>query len=315
VDDPAPDPAPADPPGVRRVRVDRGEVRLVREEPLVIEVGAEAVLTMRTPGDDEDLALGFLLAEGIVRAADDVLRVEVTPRTAQRSPYPVDVARVVLRPGREPGPVERERLTRAHAIRASCGLCGRASPEGLVDGIAPLAPGAPRVSLRRLAAWAEGLRAVQPVFRATGGSHAAAVIDVVTGERWVVREDVGRHNALDKALGRCAREGRPLARAAVILSGRGGFELVLKALRLGVPIVGSVSAPSSLAVELALERGLTLVGFLRGEGGTVYADDGRLQDESDADEAAAAEPGAAPPDDSGPDGEEPPSGRRASMPS
>jgi FdhD protein len=120
------------------------------------------------------------------------------------------------------------------------------------------------------------MRAGQTVFSATGGSHAAGVFDARTGEPWAVREDVGRHNALDKALGRCARDRRDLSAAAIVLSGRGGFELVLKALRVGAPVVASVSAPSSLAVDLALERGLTLVGFLRGGRGTVYADDGRL---------------------------------------
>ncbi|MCO5168462.1 MAG: formate dehydrogenase accessory sulfurtransferase FdhD [Planctomycetes bacterium] len=278
-------PPPTDLPGVRRLPCEAGEQALVREEPLVIEVctavasGADhvdSVLTMRTPGHDEELALGFLLSEGVLRAPADVATIEAVPRAAAGSPYPVDVVRVSVRPGGAPGPLERDRLTRAHAVRASCGLCGRASPAGLTSGLAPLAAGAPCVTVERLAALAEVMRAGQPVFHATGGSHAAGVFDAETGEPWAVREDVGRHNALDKALGRCARDGRDLARAAVVLSGRGGFELVLKALRLGVPIVGSVSAPSSLSVELALERGLTLVGFLRGGTGTVYSDDGRL---------------------------------------
>lgn len=253
----------------------------MREEPLVIEVVAAAehvdsVLTMRTPGHDDELALGFLLSEGVLRRVSDAASIEAVARADGASPYPVDVVRVTVRPDAAPGPLERDRLTRAHAVRASCGLCGRASPAGLTAGLASLAPGAPRVELARLAALTEVMRAGQPVFHATGGSHAAAVFDAATGEPWAVREDVGRHNALDKALGRCAQDGRDLSRAAVVLSGRGGFELVLKALRLGVPIVGSISAPSSLSVELALERGLTLVGFLRGGTGTVYSDDGRV---------------------------------------
>ena len=280
-----------DPPGVRRLRCDVGEVALVREEPLVIEVWAgpapdatgaarsgpvDSVLTMRTPGDDEDLALGFLLSEGVLARVDDVARLEALSRAADDSPYPVDVVRVTLRPDRLPGPLERERLTRAHAVRASCGLCGRASPAGLTAGLRPLPPGRSMTSLPRLGAMAEAMRAAQAVFSRTGGSHAAGVFDADSGEPWAVREDVGRHNALDKALGRCARDGRDLSRAAIVLSGRGGFELVLKALRLGAPVVASVSAPSTLAVDLAVERGLTLVGFLRGGAGTVYADDGRL---------------------------------------
>lgn len=272
----APDDPPSEPDGVRRLRCDAGDVALVREEPLLIEVAGESVLTMRTPGDDEELALGFLLTEGVLRGIDDVLQVERLTRAEASSPYPIDVVRVALKPGREPGPVERERLTRAHAVRASCGLCGRASPEGLTAGLPPLAPATPRVSVARLAALTEVMRGLQPVFRATGGSHAAGLFDAASGAPWAVYEDVGRHNALDKALGRCVRDGRDLSRAVAVLSGRGGFELVLKALRLGVPVVGSVSAPSSLAVELALEHGLTLVGFLRDGAGTVYADDGRI---------------------------------------
>lgn len=253
---------------------------LVLEEPLVIEVIAaghtDSVLTMRTPGADEDLALGFLLSEGVLTHVDDVLAVEPVPRAAPESPYPVDVVRVRLRPDRTPGPLERERLSRAHALRASCGLCGRASPQGLTAGLRPLPAAQPRTTLASLTAMSEAMRREQAVFSETGGSHAAGVFDACTGEPWAVHEDVGRHNALDKALGRCARDRRDLARAAIVLSGRGGFELVLKALRLGVPVVASVSAPSSLAVDLALEHGLTLVGFLRGGTGTVYADDGRL---------------------------------------
>lgn len=281
MDRPKDDHAPPDPVGVRRTRCDTGDVALVREEPLVIEVLAgggttDSVLTMRTPGDDEDLALGFLLSEGVLARVDDVASVQAVPCAAPDSPYPVDVVRVTVRPDRAPGPLERERLTRTHAVRASCGLCGRASPQGLTAGLRSLVAAQPAVSLARLTAMNEVMRGLQRVFSETGGSHAAGVFDAETAEPWAVREDVGRHNALDKALGRCARDGRDLARAAIVLSGRGGFELVLKALRLGVPVVASVSAPSSLAVDLALERGLTLVGFLRGGAGTVYADDGRL---------------------------------------
>ncbi len=246
---------------------------MVREEPLLIRLGDEAVLTMRTPGADADLALGFLLSEGIVGSADDVERVDVVPRGGEGAS---DVARVHLRAGRAPSPLARERLTRAHAVRASCGLCGLASAEGLTRHLRPLAPGAPRVTRAGLASAAAAMRAAQPLFAASGGSHAAAVFEAERIEPWVVAEDVGRHNALDKALGRCAAEGRELARAVVVLSGRAGFELVLKALRLGVPVVASISAPSSLAVELAEEHGQTLVGFVRDGLPRVYADDGRV---------------------------------------
>jgi FdhD protein len=250
----------------------------VREEPLLIEVGGESVLTMRTPGDDVDLALGFLLGEGILPSLDPVARVEQLAPGAPGGGQ-VDVVRVELRAGAQVGPVARERLSRAHAIRPSCGLCGLASAEGLVRHLRPLSPDLPRVTLARLGRCLDRLRTQQSLFDATGGTHAAGVFGLDDGDAlWAAREDVGRHNALDKALGACAQAGRALEQAAVVLSGRGGYELVLKALRLGVPVVASVSAPTSLAVELAEEHGQTLVGFLRGGGGRVYADDGRLSD-------------------------------------
>lgn len=264
------------PPDAVRVLTDQGPALVAREEPLLIEVAEQSVLTVRTPGGDDELAVGFLLAEGILDGAGDVARVELLPRGAAAA---VDVARVELRPGRELDRLARQRLSRAHAIRPSCGLCGTTSPEGLTRGLAALRPGAPRVSLHALERMARRMRALQPLFAATGGSHAAAVFAATDPETpWVVREDVGRHNALDKALGRAALDGRDLTQAVVVLSGRGGFELVLKALRLGVPVLASVGAPTSLAVELAEERGQTLVGFLRGAaaGPRVYSDEGRL---------------------------------------
>ena len=120
------------------------------------------------------------------------------------------------------------------------------------------------------------MRQGQVLFQATGGCHAAGVFDAASGEPWAIREDVGRHNALDKALGACLAEGRDLSQATVILSGRAGYELVLKTLRLGVPVLASVSAPTRLAVELALEQDQTLVGFLRGQSGRIYAGAERL---------------------------------------
>jgi FdhD protein len=248
---------------------------VVREEPLLIELAGQQVLTMRTPGHDEELALGFLLAEGILDARADVIGAALIPRGGEAA---VDLLRVALREGRSLAPLARERLSRAHAIRPSCGLCGLTSAEGLTRDLPALRPGAPRVTLAALLRMAEGMLAEQPLFHATGGAHAAALFPAGDPERpWAVREDVGRHNALDKALGRALLDGRDLSGAVAILSGRGGYELVLKALRLGVPVVASVGAPSSLAVELAEERGLTLVGFLRdAEGARVYADEGRL---------------------------------------
>lgn len=237
----------------------------------MIEVGAESILTMRTPGHDRELALGFLLGEGILRSPDQVASLEEIPASAES---PVARVAVELSPGVELSPVARTRLQRAHAIRPSCGLCGLATAEGLAQNLAVPKSALPRTSFALLARILEGMRREQVLFRATGGAHAAAVGCAETGEVWAVREDIGRHNALDKALGACVA--RPLSQAAVVLSGRGGYELIVKAARLGVPVVASVSAPSSLAVEIADELGMTLVGFLREGAGRTYSDDDRL---------------------------------------
>jgi FdhD protein len=147
---------------------------------------------------------------------------------------------------------------------------------GLTDGLAPLVPGTPKVLASALAGMVTTLEAHQELFKKTGGCHAAGIFSPA-GELWASAEDVGRHNALDKAIGLAARARRELSSAVAVLSGRGGFELVLKALRVGIPVVASVSAASSLAIEIAEEAGATLVGFVR-PGGTprVYADEGRL---------------------------------------
>ena len=248
---------------------------VVREEPLLIEVEGESVLTMRTPGDDEALALGFLLGEGVIGSLAEVRAVSRHPASGTDPQAATDVVRVSLvDPARAKG--ASGRLARTHEIRASCGLCGRASAEGLTAGLARLEPGQPRVALRSLEDMVRLLEAGQEVFRRTGGSHAAALFSAA-GELWASAEDVGRHNALDKVIGQAARSGRDLRRAVALLSGRGGFELVLKALRVGIGVVASVSAASSLAIEIAEESGATLVGFVRGaQAPRVYSDDGRL---------------------------------------
>ncbi|MBL4847244.1 MAG: formate dehydrogenase accessory sulfurtransferase FdhD [Planctomycetes bacterium] len=259
--------------GLRSVPTNLGPDQVLVEEPLLIEVGEETILTMRTPGHDPELALGFLLGEGILASANQVERLETVP-VGEDSP--TARVRAHLTPGVTLTPLARSRLSRAHAIRPSCGLCGLASAEGLTRALTPPASGQPATTLEVLTRIANTMRSRQHLFRATGGSHAAAIACATSGEVWAVREDIGRHNALDKAVGACAHQ--PLAEAAVVLSGRGGYELVLKAARLGIPIVASVSAPSSLAVDLADELGMTLIGFLREGGGRVYADDGRLED-------------------------------------
>tara|TARA_R110002072_G_scaffold42641_3_gene120331 strand:- start:226 stop:960 length:735 start_codon:yes stop_codon:yes gene_type:complete len=241
------------------------------ESPLVIEVREESILTMRTPGNDQELALGFLLGEGILQSVEQIERIQAIPPSPES---PVAQVQVYLVRGASLSPVARTRLRRAHAIRPSCGLCGLASAEGLAQNLAVPASAAPKTTFAALSRLLEGMRREQRLFRATGGAHAAAVGCAQTGEVWAVREDIGRHNALDKALGACVE--RPLSEAAVVLSGRGGFELIVKAARLGVPVVASVSAPSSLAVEIADELGMTLVGFLRDGTGRIYSDDERI---------------------------------------
>ena len=253
---------------------DEGEW-VAREEPLLLDIDGERVLTMRTPGEDEALALGFLLGEGIVSSREEVLSVELVPGSAPLPDASVDVVRVrLVDPKRARG--ASGKLSRAHEIRASCGLCGRSSAEGLVSGLRPLAQGEPRVSIEALRSMLGTLVSHQEIFRKTGGSHAAGIFSP-GGELWAVSEDVGRHNALDKAIGKAAFSGRDLPGGIAILSGRGGFELVLKALRVGIAVIASVSASSSLAIDIADEAQATLVGFLREEQAPrVYTDWGRI---------------------------------------
>lgn len=263
-------------PGLARVALPQGGFEwVIREEPLLLEVEGERVLTMRTPGEDEALALGFLLGEGVIDSADDVRSIESVPARAERPEAAVDVVRVgLVDPVRAKG--AGGLLARAHEIRASCGLCGRASADGLAKDLRPLAPGVPRVALASLSHMVALLETKQALFQRTGGCHAAGIFSPA-GELWASAEDVGRHNALDKAIGLAARARRDFSQGVAVLSGRGGFDLLLKSLRVGIAVTASVSAASSLAVEIADEAGATLVGFVRGEKPPrVYADDGRL---------------------------------------
>ncbi|MET7807152.1 formate dehydrogenase accessory sulfurtransferase FdhD [Micromonospora chersina] len=255
-----------------RARLRRQDT-LVVEEPLEIRVGAAGpgrrrplAVTMRTPGDDLDLAIGFLLTEGLIRSADDV-------RTAQlcagaETPNTYNVVDVVLAPG-VPEPATDP--ARNFYTTSSCGVCGKASIDSVrtrsqfaVDED-PLA-----VSAELLAALPDRLRAAQRTFDRTGGLHAAGLF-TADGELVVLREDVGRHNAVDKVVGWAVREGRlPLAGHLLLVSGRASFELTQKAWMAGVPLLAAVSAPSTLAADLAEEAGMTLVGFLRGGTMNVY---------------------------------------------
>ncbi|HEX3394325.1 MAG TPA: formate dehydrogenase accessory sulfurtransferase FdhD [Acidimicrobiales bacterium] len=248
------------------------------EEPLEIRVNGRAMaVTMRTPGHDFELAAGFLLTEGVVDRGDQVRAMRYCgPGPAPGRPDPlrefnvVDVAVSDDAPAADVAP-------RAVFTSSSCGLCGRASISS-VRSRAPLdVAGDPmRLSVEVLAGLPDRLRAAQAVFARTGGLHAAGLFDA-GGTLVCAREDVGRHNAFDKVIGWAAMHRRlPLRSHVLMASGRASFELVQKALIAGAPALAAVSAPSSLAVELAEEAGMTLVGFLRGDTMNVYAGGDRL---------------------------------------
>jgi FdhD protein len=223
------------------------------EEPLEIRVDGEAVaVTMRTPGHDDELAAGFLYGEGLIAAPPEV---RLTPDLAANT---VDVA----------GPLTRQLDARRFYTTSSCGVCGKGALEEVAVH-APALPDGPVLARHLVASLPDRLR--QPTFELTGGLHAAGLFDA-TGELIVAREDVGRHNALDKVVGRALFDGLlPLHSNAVCVSGRLSFELVQKAAVAGAPILVGVGAPSSLAIELASDRGLTLCGFARGGRVNVYS--------------------------------------------
>src|SRR3954451_24087105 len=236
------------------------EDRVAVEEPLEIRVGGRALaVTMRTPGHDEELAVGFLHGGGLL--AGPVVAAGPTP----------DLVNNVVEVDAPLRPQARERR---FYTTSSCGVCGKGALDEVAVHAAPLAPGRPTVDRALLAALPDGLR--QPGFQVTGGLHATGLFDA-QGTLLCVREDVGRHNAMDKVIGRALLDGGlPLADRIVCVSGRLSFELVQKAAVAGCPILVGVGAPSSLAVELAADRGMTLAGFARGDRFNVYADAGRV---------------------------------------
>jgi FdhD protein len=248
--------------------------RIAVEEPLEIRVnGAPVAVTMRTPGHDLELALGFLVSEGVARRPGDVLAARHCPdaaRDADGEPTH-NVVEVVLRPGVEV-PAEKHR-----AVSSACGICGTTSIDAVRTHSSHAVAGDPlRIPGELLAALPDRLRAAQRVFDRTGGLHAAGLF-TAGGELLVLREDVGRHNAVDKVVGWAHQRGLlPLTGHVLQVSGRASFELVQKAWTAGVPVLAAVSAPSSLAVDLAVEAGMTLVGFSRGESFNVYAGAHRL---------------------------------------
>jgi FdhD protein len=251
---------------IRDGQARRSRDRLAVEEPLELRVAGRPVgVTMRTPGNDVELAIGYCISEQLVAAPDQIAAVRFCAPEGQAQEF--NVLTVDLRPG---VPVPDPSLDRLAVTSSSCGVCGKASVDAVRLACAPVAGDALRLQSRVLAEIPGRVREAQRVFEQTGGLHAAAVCDA-DGAVACVREDVGRHNAVDKVIGWAATQGRlPLAGTVLFVSGRSSFEVVQKAAVAGVPLVAAVSAPSSLAVELAEEVGITLVGFLRGTAMNVY---------------------------------------------
>jgi FdhD protein len=229
-------------------------------------------ITMRTPGHDEDLAVGFLFTEGIIHARGDVQ--EVVARGQRATDGLINVVRVELAPGVE---VDFKRLERNFYMTSSCGVCGKASIEAVaVQGQYDVGGAEFRMTGAALGRLPAALKTKQAVFEQTGGLHASGLFDA-SGEIVALREDVGRHNALDKLIGHELMRGEvPLKNRGVIVSGRASFELMQKAKMAGVPLVAAVGAPSSLAVELAREFGITLLGFLKSDRFNVYSRPDRI---------------------------------------
>ena len=255
-------------------KVLRKEDYLAAEEPLEIRVGDQPLsVTMRTPGHDLELSAGFLLTEGLIVRREQIVSLENVVEDGE--PNRGNVVRAML--ARDSMP-DFEKMRRHFFAASSCGICGKAS----IDAVRARTLEPPnsefRVFPEVLLRLPDALRASQAVFGRTGGLHAAALFDA-NGELLVLREDIGRHNAVDKVIGWALLENRvPLSDVVLLVSGRGGFEIVQKAIVAGLPIVASVSAPSSLAVQLARELRLTLIGFLRGRRFVVYAGEERLKD-------------------------------------
>ncbi|MDG5485402.1 formate dehydrogenase accessory sulfurtransferase FdhD [Mycolicibacterium gadium] len=242
---------------------------LVVEEPLEIRIdGKPLTVTMRTPGSDVELAQGFLLTEGIIARREDVLTVRYCKGAGPDQVNTYNVLDVALAQEVPPPDVD---MTRNFYATSSCGVCGKASLEA-VRTISKHGPGddPTTVTAETLSGLPDRLRDEQKVFASTGGLHGAALFDV-DGTTLAVREDIGRHNAVDKVIGWALENDRiPLSATVLLVSGRASFELTQKAVMAGIPVLAAVSAPSSLAVDLASQSGLTLVAFLRGDSMNVY---------------------------------------------
>lgn len=258
--------------GARTARSDYLSV----EEPLELRIGGRPLaVTMRTPGHDVELANGFLVSEGVIHRRGDLMR--AIHCASDDAPNTYNVLDIALAPGVA---VPAPSLERNFTTTSSCGLCGKASIEAVRTQSRFEVAGDPlSIDAALLASFPDRLREGQSAFDRTGGLHAAALFDGTTGELLVLREDVGRHNAVDKVIGWAVMEERlPASSCVLMVSGRASFELTQKALMAGIPLLAAVSAPSSLAAELAEEAGITLVGFLRGERMVVYTRPDRITD-------------------------------------
>jgi FdhD protein len=262
-----------------RVRVfEGGEVRvrgdaLATEEPMEMRLVAggtkkTVAVTMRTPGSDFELAAGFLYGEGIVHSPNDIVRISYCVDRDVDAEQRYNIVNVELRGGLD---YDLRSLERHFYTTSACGVCGKESLEALELRGCPVIPPGPEVSAGTITSLPDKLRGAQGLFEVTGGLHAAGLFSA-EGELIAVREDVGRHNATDKLVGWALLEGRlPLSDHIVMVSGRSSFEILQKCLTAGAPVVCAVSAPSSLAVDVARRFGITLVGFLRGERFNVYS--------------------------------------------
>ena len=252
--------------------------QVAAEEPLQLSLdGKPLSIVMRTPGNDLELALGLLWAEQVIRSLDDVARVRISAEAQENEPR-VAVANDLV----ESNQVDvylrgsaRRRPERSFLATSACGVCGATTVESLALDFAPLPPG-PTVGAAMLPRLSDRLRVQQRIFESTGGLHAAGLFDE-RGELQLLREDIGRHNAVDKVVGRALLDGRlPLERSVLAVSGRAGYEVVQKAVAAGIPILAAVGAPSSLAVATAERFGMTLVGFLRDDRFNVYTSPERI---------------------------------------
>ncbi len=257
---------------------------IAAEEPLEIRVENQSIaVVMRTPGEDRELAAGFLVTEGLIHGIDDVKEIRHRPHCWPKDSQPQNGSALVRSEGNvidvwleNPASMDLQKLSRHVFTSSSCGICSKASIEAVKQQFPPL-QGFCEVDPQVIMELPGALSAAQETFKRTGGLHACALFDL-TGRMLALREDVGRHNALDKIIGWALLEERlPLSEHILLLSGRTSFEMMQKSLAGGVPIVAAISAPSSLAVEFARDSGQTLVGFLRGERMNIYAGAGRIR--------------------------------------